>query len=47
MKTYRQQISLALAFGLGLLLATILPCRWVLIVSLVTVVLLALSICRR
>ena len=39
--------ALLIALGLGLLLATILPCRWVLIVSLVTVVLLALSICRR
>jgi len=47
MYTYRHQISLALAFGLGLLLATVLPCRFVLIISLVTVILLAWSLCRR
>ncbi|MBQ5399576.1 MAG: hypothetical protein IIU14_09120 [Ruminococcus sp.] len=47
MYTYRHQISLALAFGTGLFLATILPCRFVLIISLITVILLAWSLCRR
>ncbi|MBR2279662.1 MAG: hypothetical protein IJ903_01865 [Ruminococcus sp.] len=47
MKTYRGQIYSTLSFGLGLLLATVLPCKWVLIISLIATVFLAWSICRR
>ncbi|MEE3333443.1 MAG: hypothetical protein VZR54_04100 [Ruminococcus sp.] len=47
MYSYRHQIGLGLAFGLGLFLATVLPCRFVLIISLITVILMAWSLCRR
>ncbi|MEE3427575.1 MAG: hypothetical protein VZQ55_01195 [Ruminococcus sp.] len=47
MKTYRCQIYSTLTFGLGLLVATVLPTKWVLIISLIATVFLAWSICKR
>ncbi|MDD6847954.1 MAG: hypothetical protein PUD53_04160 [Oscillospiraceae bacterium] len=47
MKCYGRNIHTALAFGIGLIVATILPCQWVLVIASITILIVALCICRR
>ncbi|MDO4830870.1 MAG: hypothetical protein Q4A46_05285 [Clostridia bacterium] len=47
MNCYTNKIKWAVAFGLGMLIATVLPCEWVLIVAAATLVIVSISCLRR
>ena len=47
MRCRRQKIKSAVCFGAGLLVATVLPVRWTLVIASVALVLVSLSCFRR
>ena len=47
MKCHKQKIKSAVCFGLGLLVATLLPPKWTLVIASVALVLVSLSCFRR
>ncbi len=47
MKCHKQKIKSAVSFGLGLLLAALLPVKWTLVVAAAALVLVSISCIRR
>ncbi len=46
-RCYKRKVKSAVCFGLGLLVATVLPAKWVLIVAAAALVIVSISCVRR